>query len=301
MVDGVIDVFAVDRIEPRTLPPLERIEPNPTRSARKSSTLGALSLPTASASLSVSHRHLVVDDNGAAATLRRAGVSERLIQTLDDATVGRFDLYAQILPGAVLDIYHHDDVLVGYRAETIVGEVWATYYAGEVSPAGWYDEKGRSLAGPLRSRPLALTRVTSGFGQRLHPVTGNQSRHTGVDYGAVVGTPVFAVGDADVREAGWSASGGNFLKLAHDSGFESWYLHLNDIAVIQGQKIKQGNLIAHTGNTGSATTGPHLHFELRIANIPLDPQRTVPVPTLALSPRALPAHNAALQLLKETP
>ena len=228
-------------------------------------------------------------------------MSERLIQSFDDASVGRFDLYSQVQPGASLDLYHRDDVLLGYHAETIVGEIWAAYYDREASPAGWYDEKGRSLAGPLRARPLALTRVTSGFGKRLHPVSGGKKRHTGVDYGAVVGTPVFAVGDADVREAGWSASGGNFLKLAHDSGFESWYLHLSDFVVTQGSKVRQGDLIAHTGNTGSATTGPHLHFELRIASIPLDPQRTVPVPTLALSPRALPAHHAALQLLKETP
>lgn len=274
--------------------PLQRDSNTP-----KASTLG--SLPTLSSSAeAMSHAHYVVEASGAIATLRQAGVTESMIQSIDDATVGRFDLYSQVLPGGAIDLYTRGGALLGCRTDTIIGPIWAIYHDGAVSQPGWYDEKGRSLAGPLRSRPLALSRVTSGFGQRMHPISGKEKRHTGVDYGAAIGTPVYAVGAGDVRETGFSDSAGNYIKLAHDGGFESWYLHLNDVAVKTGQAMKQGELVAHTGNTG-ASTGPHLHFEIRIANIPLDPQRTVPVPTLALSPRAQPAHQAMLQRMKETP
>lgn len=199
----------------------------------------------------------------------------------------------------MIDLFLREHVLLGLHADTLVGPVWAVRYDGTVSPRGWYDDKGRSLDGPLRARPVALARVTSGYGSRHHPITGTETRHTGVDYGADIGTPVLAVGDGTVREASSSKTAGTFLKLTHADGWESWYLHLNDIAVKKGDTVKQGNLIAHTGNTG-ASTGPHLHFELRIINIALDPRRTVPVPTLALSPRELPRHAANIRELKET-
>ena len=116
----------------------------------------------------------------------------------------------------------------------------------------------------------AFSRVSSGYGMRFHPISGTQQAHLGVDYAAVMGTPVRAVGDGVVSFAGWQRGYGNVVQIAHKDKQATLYAHLSRIDVKSGQRIEQGSLVGAVGSTGSST-GPHLHFEFRQNGVPQDP------------------------------
>src|SRR6185503_6986872 len=99
-------------------------------------------------------------------------------------------------------------------------------------------------------------------------------------------------------ERGEGGGAGKYVKLQHEGGFESLYLHLDAIApgIEPGAGVKKGELIAQSGNSGRST-GPHLHFELRIAGEAVDAQKTMPIPERALGPRALREHRARINQL----
>ena len=128
---------------------------------------------------------------------------------------------------------------------------------------GYYTLDGESLRKSYLAAPLKFTRVTSGFGMREHPVWGGQRQHKGVDYGAPSGTPIMSVADGSVKFAGWQNGYGNAVEVVHGNGRSTFYAHMSHIAVRQGQKISQGELVGQVGSTGWST-GPHLHFEFRI-------------------------------------
>ena len=140
--------------------------------------------------------------------------------------------------------------------------------------AGYYDHEGRSLkrfflVSPLKFEP----RITSHFSRRrLHPVLNRVRAHTGVDYGAPHGAAVVAVADGVVVSAGWAGGGGNQVRIRHDGGIETYYLHLSAFApgIRAGARVEQGRTVGRVGATGTAT-GPHLHFSLRKRNAFVDP------------------------------
>jgi murein DD-endopeptidase MepM/ murein hydrolase activator NlpD len=112
--------------------------------------------------------------------------------------------------------------------------------------------------------------VTSGYGARVHPISGDDSFHGGVDIGADEGEPVVAVLDGTVAAAGAGEMSGNYVRLRHADGRETFYCHLSRIAVVSGMRVQKGDVIGYVGHTGIAT-GPHLHFELRINGEKTDP------------------------------
>lgn len=116
------------------------------------------------------------------------------------------------------------------------------------------------------------TVVTSGFGDRIDPITGDRvSFHSGIDLRAVMGTPVLSVFNGVVADTGFGALGGYYVSIDHGGGLRSYYCHLSDITCEKGQKVSQYDQIALSGNTGSRTTGPHLHFGFYINGNPVDP------------------------------
>lgn len=120
-------------------------------------------------------------------------------------------------------------------------------------------------------RPTDYTRVTSSFGQRVHPVHKKKHNHTGIDVHAPIGTPVISTADGVVSATQNSSSGfGKLIKVNHGMGFVTYYGHLNKIGVKRGQVVSKGEVIGRTGNTGRST-GPHLHYEVRYGNKPLEP------------------------------
>ena len=118
--------------------------------------------------------------------------------------------------------------------------------------------------------------VTSSFGYREHPVTGEEDFHDGVDIAAPTGTDVAASYAGTVAETGSSEIFGNYVLLEHAEGFETFYGHLSSIAVSQGQFVSQGRTIGKVGSTG-LSTGPHLHFRVKIGGLWVDPQKIVAI------------------------
>lgn len=140
--------------------------------------------------------------------------------------------------------------------------------------AAYYDDEGRSLkrfflASPLKFEP----RVTSHFSRRrVHPVHHTVRAHTGVDYGAPHGAAVLAVAAGTVVSAGWAGAGGKQVRIRHDRGLETLYMHLSAFGpgIRAGSRVDQGQTIGRVGSTGTVT-GPHLHFSLRKGSGFVDP------------------------------
>lgn len=105
--------------------------------------------------------------------------------------------------------------------------------------------------------------ITSEFGPRVHPITGKDSFHTGIDIGVPEGTRVNASAGGIVTEAGNSDIYGNFVKIKHDDTYVTFYAHCSEITVETGTVVRQGECVALSGNSGRYTTGPHLHFEVQ--------------------------------------
>ena len=118
--------------------------------------------------------------------------------------------------------------------------------------------------------PLEDARLSSGYGSRIHPVLGRRKGHKGVDLAAPTGTPVYATADGTVSRANWFSSYGKFISLEHGADMQTRYAHLSRIVVNAGDSVKKGELIGYVGSTGRST-GPHLHYEVRIAGKAVDP------------------------------
>ncbi len=113
--------------------------------------------------------------------------------------------------------------------------------------------------------------ITSGFGLRRHPVWGIMHVHTGIDIAAVWGSPVLAASDGRVIYAGWFGGYGKIVVIDHGQGISTLYGHLSQSLVPSGEEVHRGQVIARVGNTGFST-GPHIHFEIRINGTPVDPE-----------------------------
>lgn len=155
----------------------------------------------------------------------------------------------------------------------------AIYFRDREGREGYYTPDGKNLRKAFLRSPLEFSRVTSGFSlARFHPVLQTWRAHKGVDYGAPTGTPVRAVADGSVAFAGRQNGYGNLIVLQHAGSISTAYGHLSGFAkgLRQGARVSQGQIIGYVGATGLAT-GPHLHYEFRVAGVQRNPL-TVPMP-----------------------
>lgn len=127
----------------------------------------------------------------------------------------------------------------------------------------------RGVSIPSRN-PLENATLTSNFGMRTHPVLGGRRGHKGIDLSAPTGTPIYASADGVVTRADWFSSYGLYISLDHGASLETRYGHLSRLNVAEGQEVKKGDLIGYVGSTGRST-GPHLHYEVRIAGVAVNP------------------------------
>jgi murein DD-endopeptidase MepM/ murein hydrolase activator NlpD len=139
---------------------------------------------------------------------------------------------------------------------------------------------------------MEFSRMTSGFKMRLHPIHNTWRAHLGVDYGAPTGTPVRSVGDGVVEFAGRQNGFGNVVFINHGKGHTTVYAHLSRILVKKGERVSQSQHIGAVGATGWAT-GPHLHFEFRIAGVHKDPL------TIAKQSDSVPLSTAAMPAFRQ--
>ncbi|TWO65027.1 M23 family metallopeptidase [Caenimonas sedimenti] len=147
----------------------------------------------------------------------------------------------------------------------------ALWFQPPGKPAGGYfDFDGKSLETAFLASPMEVSRVTSGFKMRFHPIRHAWTQHRGVDYGSPVGTPVRSVGEGKVQFAGWMGGYGNVVQVDHGRGDSTLYAHLSRIDVRPGAAVARGQRLGAVGQTGWAT-GPHLHFEFRENGVHVDP------------------------------
>ncbi|MCL2198486.1 MAG: M23 family metallopeptidase [Defluviitaleaceae bacterium] len=119
------------------------------------------------------------------------------------------------------------------------------------------------------------SRISSPFGMRFHPILRQNRHHSGIDVGAPTGTRLIASADGYVRFAGWSGGYGNTVIIDHGNGYSTLYAHNSRNRVVTGQRVSRGDHIADVGSTGMST-GPHLHFEIRVNNRAVNPMNYFP-------------------------
>jgi murein DD-endopeptidase MepM/ murein hydrolase activator NlpD len=148
--------------------------------------------------------------------------------------------------------------------------VYAYESDGSVS---FYYADGQSVKKQFMSTPINGARISSGYGLRIHPIHGYTRFHKGLDFAAPRGTPVMAAADGVVVKSGWYGTYGHYIEIKHAGGYSTVYAHLNGYAkhIRPGVRVSQGRTIGFVGSTG-ASTGPHLHFELKKHGVQINPR-----------------------------
>jgi murein DD-endopeptidase MepM/ murein hydrolase activator NlpD len=147
--------------------------------------------------------------------------------------------------------------------------VWR-YQPKPSEPAEYFDARGQTARKALLKTPVDGARLTSRFGSRRHPILGFTKMHNGADFGAATGTPIQAAGGGVVQTAGWNGGYGKYVRIRHNGTYSTAYAHMSRIAVRQGQRVNQGEIIGYVGTTGRST-GPHLHYEVLVNNRAVNP------------------------------
>ncbi|EGP08848.1 putative peptidase [Bradyrhizobiaceae bacterium SG-6C] len=167
-----------------------------------------------------------------------------------------------------------NDVL--YAALTVGGETkkYYRFQAPDDSIVDYYDETGKSAKKFLVRKPVNNAIMRSGFGGRRHPILGYTKMHTGVDWAAPYGTPIFASGNGVIEKAGWEGGYGKYIRIKHPNGYETAYGHMTAFAkgMEPGKRVRQGQVIGFVGSTG-LSTGAHVHYEILVNGRFVDPMR----------------------------
>jgi len=178
------------------------------------------------------------------------------------------------------------------------GAVHQAIWFESAGRGAYFDPSGRSRKRVFLASPMEFSRVTSGFAMRMHPILQRMRAHNGVDYAAPTGTPVRTVGNGTVDFAGWQNGFGNVVFVRHDARRTTVYAHLSRFNVRKGQRVEQGDLIGAVGATGWAT-GPHLHFEFRVAGVHQDPLKIAKSSeTIRLDGRARPRFEEVARVVQ---
>lgn len=193
------------------------------------------------------------------------------------------DFNARVQPGDSLEIFYSEadketrsppEVLY---ASLTTGSNTRRFYRFRTPDDGvidYYDANGRSAKKFLMRKPVSEGRFRSGFGMRRHPIHGYRKMHTGVDWAAARGTPIMAAGNGVVIKAGWSSGYGRRTEIKHANGYVTTYNHQSGFAkgIKVGTHVRQGQIIGYIGSTG-LSTGPHLHYEVKVNGRYVDPMR----------------------------
>jgi murein DD-endopeptidase MepM/ murein hydrolase activator NlpD len=213
-------------------------------------------------------------------TAFKHGLSKQTVEELVGIFAYDVDFQRRVASGDGLDVFlsrddeDPDNVEILSAALSIGGETRRVYrfHSPEDGSIDFFDELGRSLKKFLLRKPITEGRMTSGFGNRRHPVLGYARMHTGVDWGARTGTPILASGNGRVTKAAWDGGYGRRVEIQHANGYVTSYSHMTRFAtgIEPGTQVTQGQVIGYVGSTG-LSTGPHLHYEVIVNGSFVDP------------------------------
>lgn len=208
-------------------------------------------------------------------SLRSAGVSPEIAADYLHALSTRIDVGADVAP------YDRFDLVISkaagepllyaalHRADGPDIELMKWTARGRTD---WFDTEASAAERSAGLMSPVAGRITSGFGVRYHPILHFARFHSGIDFGAAWGSPIVAAGDGQVIAAGWTGGYGRQVRVAHGSGIVTSYSHMSGIAASPGEMVRQGQVIGYVGSTG-LSTGPHLHFEVRVNGRAVDPMQ----------------------------
>jgi murein DD-endopeptidase MepM/ murein hydrolase activator NlpD len=215
-------------------------------------------------------------------TALKQEIPQQIIDSLIRIFANDVDFQRSVSAGDSFDAFYddnnesdgHPELL--YASITTRGETYS-YYRYQTPDDGvvdYYDQNGRSTRKFLVRVPIVSGRMTSGFGMRFHPILGYSRPHTGVDWAAPIGTPIFAAGTGTIISEGWDSGYGRRIEIQHANGYITTYNHMSGFArgTAEGVHVRQGQVIGYLGQTGLAT-GPHLHYEVLVNGHFVDPMR----------------------------
>lgn len=197
--------------------------------------------------------------------------AEPIDKSVRDAGVGGSDRYADIRSKNLI----HEDIIVEVfeKADKLKRKLYIESKSQD-EVVGMAEKKEKLYAAIPAIQPISnkqLVALASGFGFRVHPIYKVKKMHTGIDFAAPIGTPIYATADGKIEEVSVKFSGyGKMVVIDHGFGYKTRYAHMHDFAVRTGQNIKRGELIGYVGDTG-ISTAPHLHYEVMMNGVLINP------------------------------
>lgn len=221
-----------------------------------------------------------------------AGIPDAIAMQIADIFGGDVDFYRDLRQGdrfgVAYEVHHFGGAPV--RPGRVLAAEFTNNgktYRAVLYGKHYYTPEGQSLQKAFLRSPLEFSRVSSGFGMRRHPIARVWRAHKGIDYAAPTGTRVRAVGDGVVEYAGLKGGYGKVVIIRHHGQYATVYAHLSRVAVRRGERVEQNDTIGSVGQTGWAT-GPHLHYEFRVAG-----QARNPLAIALPAARPVPPHELA--------
>jgi murein DD-endopeptidase MepM/ murein hydrolase activator NlpD len=213
-------------------------------------------------------------------TALKQGLPKPLIDVLARVFANDVDFQRATAPGDAIEAFFSEPDEIASRPELLfatmtVRDQTYKYYRFQTpddNMVDFYDENGRSTRKFLLRKPIAEGEMTSGFGMRYHPILHFARMHSGVDWGAPIGTPIYAAGNGVIIKAQWDSGYGRRVEIQHANGYVTTYNHMSGFGrgVTEGARVTQGQVIGYLGQSGLAT-GPHLHYEVIINGNFVDP------------------------------
>ena len=216
------------------------------------------------------------------ATAKDEGIPDYIISEMIRIYSYDVDFQRQVKAGDEFEVFYGNPAsgsstkrkVLLYAALEVNGKM-KRYYRYNVpgeNQSDYFDEDGQSATKGLLRTPVSGARLTSGFGMRTHPLLGYSKMHAGIDFGAPMGTPIKAAGGGVIKKSGRAGGFGNMVQIAHQGEYSTLYAHMSRIAsgIKPGTRVRQGQVIGYVGSTGRST-GPHLHYEIRVKDRPVNP------------------------------
>lgn len=202
--------------------------------------------------------------------LKNQGADPVLTIELSEIYAWTIDFY-RIQKGDIFEVLYTENFVedqsigidkIHWSSFTHYNKPFEAYYFESEREKGYFDAQGNNLKKAFLQAPVKFSRISSGYSKRrFHPVQKRFKAHLGTDYAAPTGTPIVAVGDGVITQARYKSNNGNYVKMRHNSVYETQYLHMSKIksGIKPGVRVSQGDVIGYVGSTGLAT-GPHVCF-----------------------------------------